>query len=152
MRDVNKSDLKLIFERTLFKTDVNPVESRLSMPYNHLLRIDFLSHPEWRSIKEDINKTGVGAILFDQRNVKWGVILKRWESSGNGSWHYALTCGWNDIVKANGLKDGDHISIWSFRWLGVLCFALVTPPPTTMEHSRSLNPCSTSLSLASRVC
>ncbi|CAN7089108.1 unnamed protein product [Brassica rapa subsp. narinosa] len=33
----------------------------------------------------------------------------------NGSWNYALVCGWNDVVKANGLKDGDNISLWSFR-------------------------------------
>ncbi|CAG7891048.1 unnamed protein product, partial [Brassica rapa] len=43
----------------------------------------------------------------------------------NGPWNYALVCGWNDVVKANGLKDGDNISLWSFRCRGVLCFALV---------------------------
>ncbi|ESQ38405.1 hypothetical protein EUTSA_v10029471mg [Eutrema salsugineum] len=131
-----RTDLRLIFEKTLFKTDVNPGESRLSMPFNELIRKDFLTPVELRIIEEDINsdkKMGIGAILVDQRNVKWGVMLKRWEmkkDSGRGSWNYALTCGWNDIVKANGLKQGDIISVWSFRWGGLLCFALVTPPPS----------------------
>lgn len=38
----------------------------------------------------------------------------------NGPMNYALVCGWNDVVKANGLKDGDNISLWSFRCRGVL--------------------------------
>ncbi|KAL0752666.1 hypothetical protein Bca101_074276 [Brassica carinata] len=38
----------------------------------------------------------------------------------NGPWNYALVCGWNDVVKANGLKDVDNISLWSFRCRGVL--------------------------------
>ncbi|CAH2051487.1 unnamed protein product [Thlaspi arvense] len=145
-----RTDLTLIFERTLFKTDVNPDECRLSMPLNELIQKDFLTSVESRVIEEDINnktKTGVGAILVDQRNVKWGVMLKRWEmkkDSGRGSWNYALTCGWVDIVKANGLKQGDDISVWSFRWGGLLCFALVTPPsllPSMAQSSSSLALC-----------
>ncbi|XP_024010305.1 B3 domain-containing protein At3g25182 [Eutrema salsugineum] len=139
-----RTDLRLIFERTLFKTDVNPGESRLSMPFNELIQKDFLTPVEFGIIEEDINsdkKMGIGAILIDQQNVKWGVMLKRWEmkkDSGRGSWNYALTCGWNEIVKANGLKQGDDISIWSFRWGGLLCFALVTPPPSMAQSSSSL--------------
>ncbi|WZZ00869.1 hypothetical protein YC2023_073197 [Brassica napus] len=32
------------------------------------------------------------------------------------AWNYASVCGW---------KDGDNISLWSFRCRGVLSFALV---------------------------
>ncbi|CAH2070879.1 unnamed protein product [Thlaspi arvense] len=112
-----RSDLRLIFQRTLYMTDVNPGESRLSMPFNELINKDFLTPVELRVMVEDINnvkKMGIGAILVDPRNVKWGVMLKRWEmkrESGKGSWTYALTCGWNDIVKGNRLKEGDSISI-----------------------------------------
>ncbi|CAE5971606.1 unnamed protein product [Arabidopsis arenosa] len=136
MRDMKEAkDAKLIFEKTLFVTDVNPTQNRLSMPFNNLLRNDFLTSVESKIINEDINnnkKIGVGAILVDQRCEKWGVMLKRWEmkkESGKGSWNYNLICGWNDIVEANGLKEGDNISLWSFRCCGVLCFA--------MEHSSS---------------
>ncbi|EFH59824.1 hypothetical protein ARALYDRAFT_480001, partial [Arabidopsis lyrata subsp. lyrata] len=131
MSDMKEAkDAKLIFEKTLFVTDVNPTQNRLSMPFNNLLRNDFLTSVESRIIDKDINndkKIGVGAILVDQRSEKWGVMLKRWEmkkESGKGSWNYNLICGWNDIVEANGLKDGDNISLWSFRCCGILCFAM----------------------------
>ncbi|XP_019092298.1 PREDICTED: B3 domain-containing protein At5g24050-like [Camelina sativa] len=131
MRDMNGArDAKLIFEKTLFVTDVNPTQNRLSMPYNNLHRNDFLTPVESRIIDEDINhnkKIGVGAILVDQWSRKWGVMLKRWEmkkDSGKGSWNYNLICGWNDIIEANGLKEGDNISLWSFRCCGILCFAM----------------------------
>ncbi|CAL9222327.1 unnamed protein product [Arabidopsis halleri] len=131
MSDMKEAkDAKLIFEKTLFVTDVNPTQNRLSMPFNNLLRNDFLTSVESRIIDKDINndkKIGVGAILVDQRCEKWGVMLKRWEmkkESGKGSWNYNLICGWNDIVEANGLKAGDNISLWSFRCCGVLCFAM----------------------------
>ncbi|VYS67750.1 unnamed protein product [Arabidopsis thaliana] len=123
-------DAKLIFEKTLFVTDVNPTKNRLSMPFNNLLRNDFLTSVESIIINEDINnnkKIGVGAILVDQRCKKWGVMLKRWEmkkESGKGSWSYNLICGWNDIVEANRLKEGDNITLWSFRCCGILCFAM----------------------------
>ncbi|CAH8388183.1 unnamed protein product [Eruca vesicaria subsp. sativa] len=119
----------LIFEKTLFETDVKPSQSRLSIPFHKLIRKDLLTPVETRIIEEDINnseKMGVGAVLVDQGTRKWGVFLKRWEM--NGSWKYALVCGWNDVVKANGLKGGDSISLWSFRCRGVLCFALVPLP------------------------
>ncbi|CAH8261736.1 unnamed protein product [Arabidopsis lyrata] len=131
MRDMKEAkDAKLIFEKTLFVTDVNPTQNRLSMPFNNLLRNDFLTPVESRIINEDINnnkKIGVGAILVDQRCEKWGVMLKRWEmkkESGKGSWNYNLICGWNDVVEANGLKEGDNISLWSFRCCEILCFAM----------------------------
>nr|XP_018461408.1 PREDICTED: B3 domain-containing protein At3g25182-like [Raphanus sativus] len=122
-------DPMLIFEKTLFETDVKPSQSRLSIPFHKLIRNDFLTPAESRIIEEDISKRekmGLGAVLVDQGTEKWGVFLKRWEM--NGSWNYALVCGWNDVVKANGLKDGDSISLWSFRCRGVLCFALVPLP------------------------
>ncbi|KAJ4876811.1 putative B3 domain-containing protein [Raphanus sativus] len=130
MRDTKGAqDPMLIFEKTLFETDVKPSQSRLSIPFHKLIRNDFLTPAESRIIEEDISKRekmGLGAVLVDQGTKKWGVFLKRWEM--NGSWNYALVCGWNDVVKANGLKDGDSISLWSFRCGGVLCFALVPLP------------------------
>ncbi|KAG5391292.1 hypothetical protein IGI04_032833, partial [Brassica rapa subsp. trilocularis] len=88
----------------MFETDVKPSQSRLSIPFHKL-----------------IQKWCLGVVLVDQGAKKWGMFLRRWEM--NGSWNYALVCGWNDVVKANGLKDGDNISLWSFRCRGVLCFA-----------------------------
>ncbi|XP_020887731.1 B3 domain-containing protein At5g24050-like [Arabidopsis lyrata subsp. lyrata] len=75
MRDMKEvKDAKLIFEKTLFVTDVNPTQNRLSMPFNNLIRNDFLTSVESIIINEDINnnkKIGVGVILVDQRSEKW---------------------------------------------------------------------------------
>ncbi|XP_019090960.1 PREDICTED: B3 domain-containing protein At3g25182-like [Camelina sativa] len=129
MRDMNGEVPKLICEKTLIVADVNPKKSRLSIPFNLLIRNDFLTAVESRIIEEDINKDeniGVGALLVDQRTKIWGVILKKCDMK-NGSWDYSLVCGWDDVVKANGFKHGDYISLWSFRCRGILCFALVPP-------------------------
>ncbi|XP_010480361.1 PREDICTED: B3 domain-containing protein At1g05930-like [Camelina sativa] len=128
IRDMNGEDPKLICEKTLIVADVKQKKSRLSIPFN-LIRNDFLTAVESRIIEEDINKDekiGVGALLVDQRTKIWGVILKKCDMK-NGSWDYSLVCGWDDVVKANGFKHGDYISLWSFRCRGVLCFALVPP-------------------------
>ncbi|ESQ33426.1 hypothetical protein EUTSA_v10009706mg, partial [Eutrema salsugineum] len=109
---------RLIFEKKLTKTNIRPDQSRLLMPFKSLIRNDFL-------------RPGIGAILVDQRNVKVGLMLTRWDmkkNSGGGTLNYALTCGSNDIVKGNRLKKDDDISFWSFRCHNVICFALVLPP------------------------
>ncbi|KAG7591078.1 B3 DNA binding domain [Arabidopsis thaliana x Arabidopsis arenosa] len=145
MRDMNGEDLTLILEKTLSKSDVNPTMGRLLMPYNSLIRNDFLTPEERSIIEEDIDndddeKMEVGAILVDPRFEKWGVVLKKWEvgnHSGNVSWNYCLTCGWNDVVKANDLKDGDNIGVWAFRCGGILCFALVPLSFTMRSQGRS---------------
>ncbi|XP_010480360.1 PREDICTED: B3 domain-containing protein At1g05930-like [Camelina sativa] len=137
MRDMNAQDPTLIFQKPLLPSDLNPQQSRFLMPFNQFIRNEFLTPAEKSIVEEedmdidDGEKDGVGAILFDPRSVKWGVVLKRSEmmtSSGKKSWGYYLDCGWNDIVIANELKVEDNIVVWSFRSHGVLCFALVLVP------------------------
>ncbi|KAG7656133.1 hypothetical protein ISN44_As01g031410 [Arabidopsis suecica] len=95
---------------------VNPVQSRLLMPFNTLIRNDFLTPVESRILLEEDDTEGVGATLVDPWEVKWGVFLKKRKmkkDSGKGSLNYAIICGWNDIVEANVLEKVDDISIWS---------------------------------------
>ncbi|CAH2034827.1 unnamed protein product [Thlaspi arvense] len=138
---------RLIFEKKLTKTDVKPQQSRLLMPFKTLIRNDFLTPVESSIVaEEDDNEEGLGAILVNQQNVKWGLILMRRlmeKKSGRGTLNYALICGWNEIVESNGLKTDDDISIWYFRLRGILCFALVLPPPPHIAQSTSssLAPC-----------
>ncbi|KAG2304209.1 hypothetical protein Bca52824_032860 [Brassica carinata] len=130
----------LIFEKKLTGTDVHPAQSRLLMPFNSLIRNDFLTPVELGIVAEEDEKKGVGAILVDQQKKKWGLILMRREmlkGSGNGTSNYALICGWNDVVQGNKLKEDDDISVWYFRWRERLCFALVLPPPPDMAQSSS---------------
>ncbi|CAN6974736.1 unnamed protein product [Brassica rapa subsp. trilocularis] len=131
----------LIFEKKLTSTDVDPAQSRLLLPFNSLIRNDFLTPVELRIVAEHQDgKNGVGAMLVDQHKKKWGLILMRREmlkGAGNGTLNYALICGWNDVVQGNGLKEDDDVSVWYFRWRERLCFALVLPPPPDMAHSSS---------------
>ncbi|XP_010473212.1 PREDICTED: B3 domain-containing protein At5g38500-like [Camelina sativa] len=116
----------LIFERCLTTTDVKSSQSRLLMPFQQLIRTEFLTPGESRAIDETI---GVGTILVNQRCEKWGLRFKLWpmeKETGHGTLNYALNWGWNDVVKGNNLKADDKISLWTFRCRGVLCFALET--------------------------
>ncbi|CAD5333394.1 unnamed protein product [Arabidopsis thaliana] len=127
---------KLIFERTLFKSDVNSNLSRLLMPFQKLIRNDFLTPAECRAMQkdedndeEDDENIGVGTVLLNQRFQKWGLRFKIWameKDTGHGTLNYTLNWGWNDVVKSSSLKVGDKISLWTFRCRGVLCFALDT--------------------------
>ncbi|KAL9812431.1 B3 domain-containing protein [Arabidopsis thaliana] len=127
---------KLIFERTLFKSDVNSNLSRLLMPFQKLIRNDFLTPAECRAMQkdedndeEDDENIGVGTVLVNQRFQKWGLRFKIWameKDTGHGTLNYTLNWGWNDVVKSSSLKVGDKISLWTFRCRGVLCFALDT--------------------------
>jgi len=125
---------RLIFERTLFNSDVKSGLSRLLIPFQQLIRNDFLTPAECRAIQkdednEDDKNIGVGTILVNQRSKMWGLRFKIWameKDSGHGTLNYILNWGWNDVVKGNGLKAGDNISLWTFRCRGVLCFPLET--------------------------
>ncbi|XP_010446122.1 PREDICTED: B3 domain-containing protein At5g38500-like [Camelina sativa] len=125
----------LIFEKGLKASDVKSGQSRLLIPFQQLIRNDFLTPGEYRAMEKDEYKEnddeniGVGAIFVNQRCEKWGVRFKIWameKDSGHGTLNYALNWGWNDVVKGNDLKEDDKISLWAFRWRGVLCFALET--------------------------
>ncbi|XP_010445631.1 PREDICTED: B3 domain-containing protein At5g38490-like [Camelina sativa] len=125
----------LIFEKGLKASDVKSGQSRLLIPFQQLIKNDFLTPGEYRAIdkneykEEDDESIGVGAIFVNQRCEKWGVRFKMWameKDSGHGTLNYALNWGWNDVVKGNHLKEDDKISLWTFRWRGVLCFALET--------------------------
>ncbi|CAE6206349.1 unnamed protein product [Arabidopsis arenosa] len=128
---------RLIFVRALTNSDVQVGQSRLLIPFQQLIRNDFLTPSECRAIQKDEDEEedeedeniGVGTILMNQRFKMWGLRFKIWvmqKDSGHGTLNYALNWGWNEVVKGNGLKAGDKISLWTFRCRGVLCFALET--------------------------
>ncbi|KAG7633826.1 hypothetical protein ISN44_As03g041010 [Arabidopsis suecica] len=128
--------IKLIYEKTLTATDVKPSESRLLIPFNKLLRNDFLTPEESRAIaidkeeeeEDDTKKIGVKTIIVNQFSKEWSLRFLIWvmkkKKSGNGTLYYTLNRGWNGVVSGNKLKANDNISLWTFRCGGVLCFAL----------------------------
>lgn len=125
-------DPRLIIEKTLDSNDVDPRQNRLSVPINSVIQNDFLTLDEARLIDDDDitnqGKLGVGAFLVDQLTKKWNVGLKQWfmtTESRSSYWSFVLRGEWSNVVETNGLKEGDNISLWSFRSSEILCFALV---------------------------
>ncbi|CAH2038799.1 unnamed protein product [Thlaspi arvense] len=124
-------DPMLILEKTLELDDVDPRENRLLVPFESLKRSDFLTSDELNILgDESINndgRMGVGAFLVDQRTKQWSVVLKKWvltTETGEISRSLLLSGEWKDVIEANGLRDDDNISLWSFRRHGILFFAL----------------------------
>ncbi|KAL9305161.1 B3 domain-containing protein [Arabidopsis thaliana] len=133
-------DPKLIIEKTLDSNDVDPRQNRLSIPINSVIQNDFLTLDESRLIDEDEitneGNMGVAAFLVDQLTKKWNMGFKQWfmtTDSGSSYWSFVLRGEWSNIVETNGLKEGDKISLWSFRSNEILCFALVPPTSSVVK-------------------
>ncbi|XP_010473874.1 PREDICTED: putative B3 domain-containing protein At2g27410 [Camelina sativa] len=133
-REENGYNPKLISTRKLYKTDLDKIQGRLSVPFKQLKNPDFLTEEEIRIIDEQamkLRKEGVSVDLVDPQMKKHALELRKWKMSGN--WNYVFVVGWNDVVAANGFEVDDFFPLWSFRsGRGKLCFALV--PPTEASH------------------
>ncbi|KAJ0244974.1 B3 domain-containing protein [Hirschfeldia incana] len=131
-KDMNiVDDPILIAGKPLDLDDVDPDQNRLSIPFQTLQRNDFLTSDEGMILgDEKINndgRIGVAAFLVDQRTKQWKVVLKKWVrmcDSGKVLQSFLLSGDWSGVVEANGLKEEDNISLWSFRLNGFLFFAL----------------------------
>ncbi|EFH65836.1 hypothetical protein ARALYDRAFT_311675 [Arabidopsis lyrata subsp. lyrata] len=133
-------DPKLVIVKTLDSNDVDPLQNRLSIPINSVIQNDFLTLDESRLIDDDDitnqGNMGVASFLMDQRSKKWNVGFKQWfmtTDSGSSYWSFVLRGEWSNVVKTNGLKEGDKISLWSFRSNEILCFALVPPTSSVVD-------------------
>ncbi|VVA93870.1 unnamed protein product [Arabis nemorensis] len=133
MREGNGYNPKLIIAKKLYQSDLDRVQTRLSMPLNQVVTSDFLTEEESRIIYEQsvlkIRREGVRVDLVDPLLNKHVVDLRKWKMSG--SWNYVFVDSWNDVVAKNTFKVHDVFHVWSFRsGRGKLCFVLVPPPPT----------------------
>ncbi|XP_010513164.1 PREDICTED: putative B3 domain-containing protein At2g27410 [Camelina sativa] len=138
-REENAYNPKLISTRKLYKTDLDKIQGRLSVPFKQVKNPDFLTEEETRIIDKQarkLRKEGVSVDLVDPQMKKHALELRKWKMSGN--WNYVFVVGWNDVVSANGFQVDDFFPLWSFRSgrSGKLCFALV--PPTETSHGGDL--------------
>ncbi|KAF8077433.1 hypothetical protein N665_1036s0008 [Sinapis alba] len=126
--EINGYEPKLILEKTMYKSDIDKVQSRLSLPSNQIVTSDFLSEEESRVIYEQSvlkNRTeGLSVVMVDPLLKKHDVDLRKWKMGG--SWNYVFVDGWNQVVSTNTFRVGNVYHVWSFRsGGGKLCFALV---------------------------
>ncbi|XP_030532091.1 B3 domain-containing protein At3g25182-like [Rhodamnia argentea] len=118
-------DVRLVVEKHLSATDMNPGQSRLSVPKSQVLT-EFLSDQEIRTLD---SKKGINVSLVDPcLEVYHGLQLNKWSYSGK-TFSYVLTNRWNAVAhpsKSNGLEKDGLVQLWSFRVDGNLCFCLTT--------------------------
>ncbi|XP_030532090.1 B3 domain-containing protein At1g05920-like [Rhodamnia argentea] len=127
-------DVRLVVEKKLSPTDMNPGQSRLSIPKSQVLT-EFLNHQEIITLD---NKGGIKISLVDPcLEVHHGLQLKKWRYSSK-TFSYVLTNRWNAVAhphKQNGLKEDGLVRLWSFRVDGNLFFCLTKVEEASVEGS-----------------
>ncbi|KAK2633030.1 hypothetical protein EUGRSUZ_L00710 [Eucalyptus grandis] len=92
--DMRGRDVRLVVEKVLSATDMNPSQSRLSIPKSQVLQ-GFLSDQEIRTLD---SKEGIKVSLSDPSlEVHHGLQLKKW-SYGSKFFSYVLTERWNAVT------------------------------------------------------
>ncbi|CAH9107575.1 unnamed protein product [Cuscuta epithymum] len=126
----------LLIEKEITGTDLNPKESRLSLPLKQLRRTDFLTAEEKERLltrhNNGINVGSVDVALIAAVNgeiiIKRELHLRRWEmrkDRGKTSVSLMVTKEWNKIKGSLGLAVGTKVQIWSVRVDGELWLSLV---------------------------
>ncbi|KAL2244217.1 UNVERIFIED_CONTAM: hypothetical protein Sindi_0539700 [Sesamum indicum] len=109
--------LVFVIQKGLFKTDLEPNEGRLSIPYRQVQN-QFLESSEFEQL--DSTPGGIPATLVEPCLEECKVSLRNWKSNSM----YASVSGWNEVCSRNALQPGLVIQLWSFRRHTDLCFAL----------------------------
>ncbi|KAL4615047.1 hypothetical protein ACB092_07G096200 [Castanea dentata] len=122
------TQLVLVIQKPLTKTDLNRHNARLSMPLSQI-NGSFLREAE----REYLDQQQAMGVPFMEPSGKVNqIVLRQWDmpkESGKKSSCYVLIKSWNEVVEKNdlGRKLNQVIQIWSFR-LGngdQLCLAFV---------------------------
>ncbi|KAK1588592.1 hypothetical protein Q3G72_024804 [Acer saccharum] len=133
---MNGNNIMIVIQKNLFFTDTNEHYHRMSIPEKQIRSADFLTQEE----KEWVNNEGGEMTpLFIQPSLAVSeLVFKRWtmakSDSNKCSYVYVLTCGWNDVISANHLKQGDKVQLWSFRINHQLCLALARVAANHHHH------------------
>ncbi|CAN6826237.1 hypothetical protein Bca4012_029837 [Brassica carinata] len=111
-------DAKLVIDKMIQTSDVNPNQGRLLIPFNQIVEMDFLNEAELNLIDEhqrdNSSNKGVAVIVVASDGRGWNAKLRRWNMNCP---NYALCSGWNHVVRENNLKDkvGQIFRLWSFH-------------------------------------
>ncbi|PKI33958.1 hypothetical protein CRG98_045665 [Punica granatum] len=131
--DTEGDKILFVCEKPLTKSDCDKNEHHLMMTEKMISWSPlFLSDDEKELLKTRDEKNKLNKIqveLLEPTLTTCELELGRWEMKKPGkssSVTFVLSHGWNDVVKRNGLKAGDHVEVWSFRRGSQLCLALIT--------------------------
>ncbi|KAH0714513.1 hypothetical protein KY284_007418 [Solanum tuberosum] len=121
--------VKLVIEKTLFKTDVKPEEGRFSIPKKQMSN-SFLEPEEdaHLSTRNEGKMCEMKVMLIEPSRRISEINLRKWfmnKDNGKVSLSYVLVTYWNEVVRRNNLECDTKVQLWAFRKGVDLCFALV---------------------------
>ncbi|KAF7848868.1 hypothetical protein BT93_L1480 [Corymbia citriodora subsp. variegata] len=117
--------VRLVLEKRLCATDMNPSKGRLSIPKQQR-KAKFLTDEEDRALDNKAMTVSLiepGPVLQVRHGLKLQKDYKR-----EDYFSYVLTKEWNAVTHSNarnGLEEGCLIQLWAFRVNGDLHFCLV---------------------------
>ncbi|XP_045828733.1 uncharacterized protein LOC123920516 [Trifolium pratense] len=123
------SDVMLVIQKKLTKSDVEENNGRLSIPENQVINENFLEPNEKSSLdydRKEGRKKRIGmsvSVLDPSLNLYNGMCFKKWKMGKSEI--YNITGEWNELVENNHLEKDQKVQVWSFRSHHQLCFALV---------------------------
>nr|XP_023918430.1 B3 domain-containing protein At2g31720-like [Quercus suber] len=134
--ELKGSDVKLVIEKELSKTDMEKHQNRLLIPRAQV-NVEFLTKEEKASLNEKDGNHYVGkkvpmiywrtkelaAPLMEPRLDSSIIRLKNWKLGNKNA--LVLASPWTRIASENGLEIGNIIQLWSFRVKQELHMALV---------------------------
>lgn len=135
--ELKGSDVKLVIEKELSKTDMEKHQNRLLIPRAQA-NVEFLTEEEKATLNEKHGYHYIGmevpmiywktkelmeAPLMEPRLDSSTIWLKNWKSGNKNA--LVLASPWTKIATENGLEIGNIIQLWSFRVKQELHMALV---------------------------
>ncbi|KAL9992546.1 putative DNA-binding pseudobarrel domain superfamily [Helianthus debilis subsp. tardiflorus] len=122
------TDVKLVIQKTLYKSDTLKTQNRLNMPFNQLETNKFLTEDERQIVESDVpkeNNIEVSLLGPTSEMYKLKMELTMWPMLS--TYNYVLKTNWYQFWFDNKqhLKEGSKIQVWSFRRDQQLCFAIV---------------------------
>ncbi|EXB37466.1 hypothetical protein L484_001484 [Morus notabilis] len=122
--DHHQAAARLILQKQLYQSDLEPQQSRLSMPLKKLGSDDFLSEEEKTEIAKNTKGFDVKVIEPCSELDITTMHLRKWDYNTSSS--YVLTNKWINVVRNHKLVPKEIIQIWFFRDKNQMpCFALV---------------------------
>ncbi|KAL4378448.1 hypothetical protein GQ457_02G029650 [Hibiscus cannabinus] len=113
IQDMGGTEIKLVIQKFIRVTDLDPQQNRMSMPLKQV-RCEFLNEVE----KEKLSRRQAIQVVFvEPRVVVSELNLNKWDV-GKTSSSYVLNGPWHkNVVKNNedSLKPTAVVQIWSFR-------------------------------------
>ncbi|XP_061341664.1 B3 domain-containing protein At2g31420-like [Gastrolobium bilobum] len=132
IQEMGGSEVKLVIQKSLFKTDLSPNHGRFSIPVQKMEKEakNFVREREESIMAERQQQgqnqrlAGLPVFVMDPSLKFYNMHLKKWKMEK--AVVYNITNGWMDLVRSNNLRVNDTVQLWSFRLNDQqLCFAFV---------------------------